>query len=190
MSRPIDTPPPPPTDTIETPDGWEGLLDAGERITWQGQPAGGLVPSDFQWHLMGFGLFFMGFSVFWMLMAAQGGGAFWMFGLPFFAIGFFQGFGRTLWRAALRRRTFYTLTDKRAFIAVDHPLNGKSLASYPIRADTPLEFRPGPYSSIYFAKPQETSNSLDPQGAVGFERIEGANQVYALMRQMQESDRA
>ena len=49
-------------------DPWDGLLDPGEEIIWQGQPAPGV---QFEWDnafMPFFFLFFTGFSVFWMVM--------------------------------------------------------------------------------------------------------------------------
>ena len=58
------------------PEGGRGLLDPGERILWQGRPDGrlhfelGKLPQAL------FGLAFVGFALFWMVMVAQAGGVF------------------------------------------------------------------------------------------------------------------
>ncbi|MEM8578578.1 MAG: aspartate carbamoyltransferase catalytic subunit, partial [Pseudomonadota bacterium] len=95
-------------------DPWDGLLDPDERILWQGRPDPAI---KLEWgHPLGafLALFVTGFSVFWMNGAAQAGGFFWMFGLLFFAIGLYMLAGVHFWKAFVRRRTHYTLTNKRA----------------------------------------------------------------------------
>ena len=52
------------------PAGWEGILDPGERILWQGRPVPGIVWRPQQMVTFLFGLAFAGFALFWMLMAA------------------------------------------------------------------------------------------------------------------------
>ena len=169
------------------PAGWEGLLDQDEIILWQGRPDTRIAISAAQLPEIGIGLFFVGFSLFWMIGASQAGGMFWMFGLIFF----FAGLGiftRSNVLAAQRRRyTHYTLTSRRAIIATDLPLVGRSLKSYPITAHTALEMtEQGDFGTIAFAR----SVSKDSEGGtntqyIGFERISEVRTVFAMMRKIQ-----
>lgn len=167
------------------PSGWEGLLDEGESILWQGRPAAGLSFHNTDVMSVVMGLFFMGFSLFWMNVASNitsgmngfGGGipkVFPLFGIPFFLIGFYNAIGHILWQALVRSRTHYTLTTKRAFIATDHPFQGKLLRDYPIDTDTDVILKVGPPDSLWFAGKR-----------IGFERIEDGRAVHKLMRQIQ-----
>jgi hypothetical protein len=165
--------------------GWEGLLDPDERIVWQGRPDGG-------WHFKAahlvaliFGLFFSGFALFWMVMAAQAGGHIWMFGLIHFTVGLAVMVGGPLADTYTRRHSHYTLTDRRAFIATDMPLLGRKLKSYPITAETVISFEDGPLASIYFASRQVRRKSGRRSIPIGFERIENGRHVLALIRQAQ-----
>ena len=167
------------------PSGWEGLLDEGETILWQGRPVAGLSFHGSDVMSMAMGVFFMGFSIFWMGMAANitsgfngfGGGfpkLFPLFGIPFFLIGFYNAIGHVFWKAYLRSKTHYTLSSKRAFIATDHPSSGRLLRDYPIDAQTDIILKVGPPDSIWFAGKR-----------IGFARIEDARSVHKLMRQIQ-----
>ncbi len=166
---------------------WDGILDADEDILWQGPSDGGITFSADQGPMgILMGLFFMGFSLFWMSSAMQAGGSLWMFGLLFFAVGFYNAIGCHFWKAYLRSNTFYTLTTKRAFIAQNVPLKGKSLKSYPITETTVLEYDGAEPATINFAS-EERKRSKGSRYTVdiGFERIRDGRKVMALMRSIQ-----
>ena len=67
----LQPPPEPPQPPAPVPAGWEGILQPGEQILWQGQPRAGdrmgtlsiMRASSLVW-------FFGGFAAFWILMAA------------------------------------------------------------------------------------------------------------------------
>ncbi len=166
--------------------GWEGILDAGERIIWQGRPDPSFHVSPKKLFPTLFGLGFAGFALFWMAMAAQSGGGFWMFGLIHFSVGLWLT-GNSLFGESLRhRRTWYTLTDKRAFIATDFPWKGRQLDSYALTPATRLSLRGGLPGSVIFAREERRGNKgrrymVD----IGFHRIGDAEKVYELMRGVQ-----
>lgn len=62
------------------------VLHPGEALRWTGRPIPKLLSSR---NLVSavFGVFFFGFAVSWTLTASQGGGFFWLFGIPFLAAG-------------------------------------------------------------------------------------------------------
>lgn len=171
---------------VDTPAGWDGILDQGETILWQGRPDTRIV-FDATTIVMGlFGAFFAGFALFWMIMAAQAGGYFWAFGLIHFSV----GLGIMLWgplgHPFLRARTWYTLTDRRAFIATDLPIKGKTLQSYPIDDRTPVFFtEDGNRATIHFAKRQRRTRRGITSDDIGFERIAEGRAVLSLIRQVQ-----
>lgn len=167
------------------PAGWEGILDPGERILWQGRPVPGIVWKPLHFMTMGFGLMFAGFALVWMIMAAQGPPGFWMFGLGHFSIGLGIAFGPPLWGAYKRARTWYTLTDRRAFIATDLPVFGRRLQSWPIDEDTVLEFEDDEPGSIWFATRRVRTKSGTRTVKIGFERVSGARDLFSLIRKVQ-----
>ena len=169
----------------QTSPGWEELLDPGERILWQGRPDGAVVLRPRNMAAFLFGLAFAGFALFWMVMAAQAGGMFWAFGLIHFSIGLALSFGALFWGAFRRRRSWYTLTDRRAFIATDMPLKGKQLQSYPITDDTALRYDEGELDSVWFAHDYRSNKNGSTRVDIGFERISEGEKVYRLMRDIQ-----
>jgi len=168
-----------------TRDGWENILDKDEAILWQGRPDGAVAfkPANIITFL--FGLVFAGFALFWMVIAAQAGGGMWMFGLIHFSVGIGLSFGSIFWGAYKRRHTWYTLTDRRAFIATNMPLKGRNLKSYPIDAETILDFSDAPLSTINFSFEMRRGKNRSYRVDIGFERIENGSEVYRLMRDIQ-----
>lgn len=169
----------------ESASGWDGILDPGETVLWQGPPDGKVVVTGRSIFMLFFGLSFAGFALFWMIIASQAGGGFWMFGLIHFSVGLGICFAATYWPAYRRRNSWYTLTNTRAMIASDLPVLGKKLDSYPITADTVLEFRDEALATINFATRRKRSNNGYRTVPIGFERIENGREVYRLMRDVQ-----
>ena len=184
--------------------GWANILDEDEQVLWQGRPAKPFVirPSDLALSL--FGAVFLAFSVFWMAMTLSmtgGDGGLWtlfpLFGLPFVAVGLYMVAGRFFYDAWVRRRTVYTLTDRRAMIAKSG-LFGRSLKSWPIGAETRLELvEEGGAGTIWFAEQVTHHRRRRRSGGgnftvraghgtsirkIGFELIADAGRVYRLMR--------
>ena len=171
-------------------DGWEGILDKGETILWQGRPDGAIVFTFTNAFTSLFGVAFAGFALFWMIMASQAGGGFWMFGLIHFSVGIGLAIGPIGWSAWRRRRTWYTLTDRRAFIATNMAVRGKSLDSYPITDDTVLTLEQGPPDNLFFATRTKPTKNGTRTVKLGFERIDQGREVYRMMRDIQENARS
>lgn len=166
-------------------DPWAGLLDPGEEILWQGRPDGRPQVDFSRPAPMLMGAFFMVFSVVWMNMASRAGGYFWMFGLIFFGIGFYNVIGVHLWTGYRRAHTHYTLTTKRAFIATDI-LGRRSLRSYPIDPEAEIELIDGPLATVHFARVHRKGRNGGYHVPVGFERIAEGRAVYRHLRQIQQ----
>lgn len=170
---------------MNVPSGWEGILDADEVIRWQGRPDGGVTWKAVAISKVLFGLVFSGFALFWMIMASQAGGMFWMFGLIHFSAGIGVAIGPLYWGAYRRRNSWYTLTNKRALIATNMPLQGRKINSYPITTQTPLELEILDMGSIYFATKLRRTENGSREVKLGFERITDASHVFSLMRDIQ-----
>lgn len=169
--------------------GWDGILDPDEEILWQGRPDPAIVLKVDSIVMTVFGLFFAGFALFWMVMAAQAGGFFWMFGLIHFAVGVGITFGAFLKKPLQNRRTWYSLSNKRAFIATDYPIRGRRLRSWPINGDTALSMDEGELSTITFATRAYRHKGRNRTRNIGFERIADGPHVYRLMRDIQRAER-
>lgn len=176
------------TDTAEaqtTPSGWEGILDSEEKVLWQGRPDPGFYMPPGNLALVLFGMFFAGFAIFWMIMASMAPGPFWMFGLIFFFIGMGMVLNSIFGTTFRQRRTWYTLTDRRAFVATDLPVKGRGLKSYPIKPDTVIDYQVELLASIHFATEYRTANNSSYRVPIGFERIAEGEEVMRLIREVQ-----
>lgn len=172
--------------------GWEGILDEGEKILWQGRPDSGFYLEPWTLIPAAFGLFFSGFALFWMIGAASAGGGFWAFGLIHFGFGLFI-IANSLFGPVIRRRhTWYTLTNRRAFIATDLPWQGKRLKSYPIDKTTQFEHLPGNgLETTYFATEERRgSKGRSYTVKIGFERVEDGEVAWKLLREVARGEHA
>lgn len=164
---------------------WDGILDPHERILWQGRPDSSTSFTAKNTGVALFGCAFAGFALFWMVMASQAGGYFWMFGLLHFLVGVGIILSAIFGSAYLRKRTWYTLTNKRAMIGTQLPIKGKGLKSYPITKDTELDFRDEQPASIFFAQKIKRGKNGSHTVNVGFERIDDGRKVYGIFRKIQ-----
>jgi len=179
--------------------GWDGILQDGEVILWQGQPDTALRWGDLVSPQTAFGAVFSAFSLFWMgsaFVMVSGSGApgafvlFPLFGLPFLAIGLYMVGGR-VWIDALRRAgTWYTLTDRTAFVATAF-LGRKTLDSYPLAEMPHITLDDGDPGSVLFGggRPVRGSahriewSAAEAAGKpTGFRHIREARRVYGMMR--------
>lgn len=169
----------------KTPEGWEGILDKGEKILWQGRPDGGFHLHFAHIFFALFGAAFAGFALFWMVLAYDENDYFWTFGLIHFTIGLIVMLAGPLGGPYLRRHTWYTLTNRRGFVATDLPLAGRKLKSYPIRPDTPVIFEEGELATVLFATERQFTKNGVSTRSVGFHRIRDGRHVLSLIRQIQ-----
>lgn len=170
--------------------GWDGILDDGETILWQGRPEGGFHLTAGRIFEALFGLAFAGFALVWMVLASNGPGGFWAFGLIHFSVGIGVTLHALVWPGFRRRHTWYTLTDRRAFIATDLPIKGRSLKSFPITPDTVLQLEDGAPGTIWFAHEYRRTKKGSRRVDIGFERIDAAREVLRLMTGIQRGTHA
>jgi hypothetical protein len=168
-------------------EGWQGILDPGERILWQGQPDSSVRLADLNPKQSLIGLAILAFALFWTISAIAAAADqgfvtlfFAGFGLFFIWIGFQRAGGYLLIDGYTRSRTWYTLTDRRAFVGTE-VFGKRKLRSFPIGPETVLTIDDEIPGSIWFAKAYGKTGRHD----VGFRRIDGARQVYDLMRKVQ-----
>ncbi|MEJ6396867.1 aspartate carbamoyltransferase catalytic subunit [Yoonia sp. 208BN28-4] len=173
-------------DLRETPAGWDGILAPDEKIIWQGVPTARMTLRGQRIPTMAFGLFFSGFALVWMVLASQAGGSFWMFGLLHFAVGLGVAFGPLIMTYIMSGRTWYTLTNQRAYIATRSLLGAKELQSYPITPDTQLGMTGDTFKTVTFGEmTKRGSKGRSYQLKIGFRDLEDGDEVYQLMRDVQ-----
>ncbi len=163
--------------------GWQGILDDGETILWQGRPASRIDWLEGDWRNMLLGGFMMAFALFWMFQAAKSGTFMWVFGMLFLIIGARTALSETVFPAYIRSRSWYTLTNRRAIVATDVPVRGRRLASFPITAATPVVLAPGDPGSIYFGP-----LALSERKGDGFLMIPEADKVMRIIRKIQSGE--
>jgi hypothetical protein len=197
--------------------GWEEIMASGETILWQGRPDGRIAWRDILSMRSLNGAVFAAFAVAWMMQASWVtglmaqfrigphrseplggfGGYFPYFGLIFLGVGLYSMAGRLVWDAIKRRRTWYTLTDRAAYIATD--LLGRKLDRHELRPDQPLELNDGEPGAVWFAERLvhhpgrwtamgDRDHYQPPYTArhrVGFERIADPRTVWRLLREAQ-----
>lgn len=183
---------------------WRGMLEPKERILWEGSPvaglhkpfnilaraifglpflAGGITAAAFalwaitgstEWQMVGLGFLFLVFSV------------------PFLGVGLWLVVGVSLDRLTAPRRLRYVLTDRRALILSRFPR--QKADSYPIHKSSPLVHeRSRRVGSVYFHvhanRDADTDGGMDIK-RTGFENIADSEQVFRLMRQVQQGPRS
>ncbi|MDR5653372.1 aspartate carbamoyltransferase catalytic subunit [Ruixingdingia sedimenti] len=157
-----------------TATGWEGILEEGEVILWQGRPDG-----RFRLHRADavaglFGLFFSGFAVFWM------------FGLIHFSAGIGLMAARPVGSWWRRRHSFYSLSNRRAFIASNTPFRGRALRFWDIRPDSVLDLiGSAPQTVLFATEAKRGAKGTETTTRIGFEGIHDGRRVIGLMRDIQ-----
>ena len=139
-----------------------------------------------------FGVAFFAFAVFWIWMASTIGAdapgaistVFPLFGLPFVLVGAYMMAGRFFWDSYVRSKTRYALTNRRGIIA--RSALGRSLKSYPVEHKTRIDYRPGPEATILFAEEERRGKNGRYTVKRGFEYIPDGDDVYRLMRAIQQ----
>ncbi|HEV8336290.1 MAG TPA: hypothetical protein VGR67_07750 [Candidatus Polarisedimenticolia bacterium] len=169
-------------------------LESGERLLWSGAPRRGLVIRGSDAFLIPFSLMWGGFAIFWevSVMNSKAPGFFVLWGVPFVLIGLYLIVGRFFADAAIRGRTCYGVTDRRAIIVAG--LMSRSIKSVNLRTMTDLSLseRSGGSGTIYFGPTPPwgamySGGRWSHQYPPAFELIEDAKRVYNVIRQAQES---
>ncbi len=171
---------------MDTPTGWENTLDQNEVIIWQGRPDATVFWYWPQKASLLLGGFLVIFALIWMKIAAQDGGQSWMFGLIILAVAVGLMIGIPYGKPYQWSKTWYLLTNTRALICTDLPMLGRKVKSYPITAQSHLELESKYKSNVYFAtRTHRTNHGTTSQIGIGFVRIDDAEIVFDLAREIQ-----
>ena len=173
------------TDTNEA-GSWDGILGEGEQIEWQGAPVQGL-----RWELGRR-------DTLAAVAAAAGGITLFAFtlgrsndtlgnaALVFLVWGVIAAVVYHAWSFWNRRRTFYTLTNRRAFIATWH-FGVQTLRAYPIATMRPLRLVDTEPGHVYFdhdtvrRKNRLTDGDEETIVEVGFLDLDMPRRVHDLL---------
>ena len=168
----------------------QGELGLGERLLWAGQPRPGVLFRRSDFLMIPMGCFFLAFSLFWELNALQipvgnAGQIFPIFGIPFILVGLYLVVGRFFLDAALRKNTFYGLSNERIILLTR--FFGKRLTSLPLERldEIELEENADGCGSVRFGKANPLLNLYEGTPWPGmasrvnrFVLIEGAKGVH------------
>ena len=165
----------------QAPEGWEDIFDYGEELLWQGRPDTAFVWQKKHLQTTLLGLVITGFGVVWITMTSTNGGYFWLLGIGFLLIGPLLALAPPYMNTLMRGSTWYSLSNKRAFIATERKAVGRKLRAYPIDPDFVLEFDHADPATIYFALEVRQSGSGPYTAKIGFERINDGQEVYDMM---------
>lgn len=182
--------------------GWEEFLGDDEQILWQGAPDAGVVWWDILSAKSITGVFSIVFAVAWLnvtsaMVAPQGFGQtslvapmsplFQLVGVGLVLMGLHQIVGRVIWDAYVRRHSWYTLTDRAAFIA-SAPLGRRRLKRLPLQDTRPVldDDMPGTVwlgEDITPAVRTRTAGrrAEELRKPLGFRRIAEARRVHRLV---------
>ncbi len=95
-------------------DSFRTYMMEDEEILWKGKPAETKKRSAESALTGCFGIFWLGFSIFWTIgVGVASGGIMGIFGLPFVAFGIYLVFGRPVHEKKMRKNTYYMITDKK-----------------------------------------------------------------------------
>lgn len=190
-------------------------LGAGESIAWAGQPNRSVIFHKEDLFLLPFSLFWGGFAIFWEAGVsgfwgnASRNGA-WVFGMiwgiPFVLVGQYLIWGRFVYDAWLKKRTYYAVTNRRV-IVVQNGWSRKMVAAYldslPTVAKQGPDTGPGtlgfaPNSSLFSVFSGNSSrgrswgawSAMNVGDAPIFRDIDNLDYVYRLVSDLREKGRS
>jgi hypothetical protein len=181
----------------------------GESLRWTGQPLRRIIFHTSDWFAVPFSLMWGGFAIFWECSASgQGNSAhhglgtdlfFSLWGIPFVLIGQYFIWGRFLFTAWKKSRTFYAVTKKRVIVlntvrnrkVTDAFISGLSSVSLTTRADGvgTIEFAPEPQlTSTWYSNRNRGGPQMDIDlGRLVFFDIPEAKSVYQIIQSQREA---
>ena len=164
-------------------DPWDGILEEGETILWQGRPDHVFAMSRDEFIMMIFGFLFSAVGAVFVRIGLSVGSLFW---IPM-SFHFFAGLAVTTYaicrNTAARRYSYYTLTSKRAIIGLSYPWAKPRLRK--IRITPSRKIFTDHEHTVFFGPPGRSKRHPFPTRAPQFTRIDDAEKVFHLMQQIQ-----
>lgn len=164
-------------------DPWEGILEQGETILWQGRPDTTFAMSRDEVIMMLFGLLFSGFAVVLMGIGIAAGSLLWLAGTVHFSVGIAVTVYAICRNTVARRYSYYTLTSRRAIIGLSYPWSKPRLRK--IRITPKRKISTDHEHTVVFGPAGRSKRHPFPTRAPQFTRIDDAPKVFHLMQQIQ-----
>lgn len=94
----------------------------GEEILWSGQPDKNVIFSKIDIFFIPFSIMWGGFAIFWEVSVSISNAPFFfkLWGIPFVLVGLYMIFGRFFYKAYLKAKTYYAVTNKRVIIVLNN----------------------------------------------------------------------
>jgi hypothetical protein len=172
-------------------------LDIDERCLWKGHPPHGLMFRSQDIFQVPFSVAWCGFAIFWEVSVAKTSNApsfFLLWGAGFVAVGLYFVFGRFIADAMNRARTSYGVTDRRILIVSG--ITNRRVKSLALQGLSEIELQEkanGRGTITFGPQPGFAGNwgrgwpGGNRYAAPAFENIDGARQVYDLVRRTQQT---
>ena len=174
--------------STDAPIGWEEIFEPGEVLLWQGRP-----DPSFVWQkrhilpvILGLGVACLG--VLWIFFTPLGDGYTVIMGVVLLLLAAFLAIAPPVMAAMVRKASWYSLSNKRAYIAMHRPNLGRKLAAYPIDPDFEIKFDAKTPATITFAIAVRQTGSVSDPVAISFDLIEDGQKVYDLMCEIQRGE--
>lgn len=149
-----------------------------EYELWRGRSKG-MDPRQ-KMTMIPFGIFFLGFAVFWTVSASMAGGFFGLFGLPFIAVGIYLVLGKNI----LGKKTYYVITNKRIYRSQAGRVDMVDLANLPPMR---VAAHNGGAGSIYFGEHYYRTGRNNHYGVVF--SVENVDDIATVQRIISEQIR-
>ncbi|KPU83325.1 hypothetical protein JI58_09175 [Marinosulfonomonas sp. PRT-SC04] len=174
--------------SADTPISWEDIFEPDEVLLWQGRP-----DPSFAWQkrhilpvILGLGVACLG--ILWIFFTPLGNGYTVIMGLVLLLLAAFLAIAPPVMAAMVRKASWYSLSNKRGYIAMHRPNLGRKLAAYPIDPDFELKFDAKTPATIIFAMAVRKTGSVSDPVKISFDLIEDGQKVYDLMRKIQRDE--
>ena len=172
-------------------------LDRGERQLWAGRPRQGFVLRAADAFMIPFSIMWGGFAMFWEASVIRSGGPlfFTLWGIPFVLMGLYITIGRFFVDARRRARTTYAVTSDRILISTGFLSMTTRTLDVRALSDVTLDERRDGSGTITFGRTYPRASTFAEGSWPGvpmpprFEMIEGAKQVYDIIREAQRESR-
>ncbi len=152
---------------------FENDLLRHERLLWCGQPLKRIVLRPSDWYAVPFSIMWGGFALFWESVVLGHGSLnlkhspdfFVLWGIPFVLVGQYMIWGRFLYTAWLKGRTYYAVTDRRVLVSCNGFSNKFLAATLSSLPSITMAARDDCAGTITFA--ENIASSLFSRGKTG-----------------------
>lgn len=168
------------------PTDWEDIFEPGEVLLWQGRPDTAIVWQRRHILPVILGLSVACIGIIWIFLTPLGGGYTIIMGLVLLLLAAFLAIAPSVMASMVRKASWYSLSNKRAFIAMDRAQVGRKLSTYVIDPEFDIKYDGNDPGTILFAIEIRHPGSASYLAKICFDRIDDGQHVYDLMRAIQE----